>query len=343
MLPITEGKRFSKRLGFFAFRGLATVLLSLFLSFSAQAKDLTVLVVMSYEQDNPWCREIKEGIDSVLAPVSELTYVYMDTKVNFQGGPKKAEEAFALYKSLRPDGVITVDDNAQSMFVVPFLKDKVTTPVMFSGVNADAEKYGYPSKNVSGILERGHIRESIAFARQLSPAIRTVCFVMKESPSGHALSRQVETERESYSAKVAGIHMVRNTTELTKLGQKISGSCDAVFMDSLEGIRDKNDRPLANRALFEIFFKAYGGPVIGANRYHVEEGAFSAVVKTGQEQGGTAAEMLLKAMQGTPVDQIPITRNVRGRRIINVETMDTLKITPRPIDLRGATLVKTKR
>ena len=35
-----------------------------------------VLVVMSYEEDNPWCKEIREGIESVLSTSAELEYFY---------------------------------------------------------------------------------------------------------------------------------------------------------------------------------------------------------------------------------------------------------------------------
>ncbi len=65
---------------------------------------------------------------------------------------------------------------------------------MFSGVNAEAEKYGFPNSHISGILERGHIRESIAFSRQLDPAIRSVAFIARDSPSGQALFQQYEKE-----------------------------------------------------------------------------------------------------------------------------------------------------
>lgn len=307
-----------------------------------QAKAFKVLVVMSYEQDNPWCREIKEGIDSVLAVDSEITYFYMDTKVDPGNGPDKAQEAFALFQTLQPDGVITADDNAQSMLVVPHLKDKSATPVMFCGVNAEPEKYGYPASNVSGTLERGHIRESIAFIKQLTKPLDKIAFVAKDSPSGRALQAQVEAESGSYLAQVSGVHLVKQTDELQALAAQLNTTSDAVYMDSLEGIEDQDGQGLSHRRLYRLFTAAYRGPVIGANRYHVDQGALSAVVKTGQEQGETAAAMLLKALQGTPVSELPVTRNYKGRRVINVTTMDALGIVPRPIVLRGATLVRTQ-
>jgi hypothetical protein len=48
---------------------------------------------MSYEEDNPWVREIREGIDGVLASHARITYVHMNTKVDPQGGPTRGEEA----------------------------------------------------------------------------------------------------------------------------------------------------------------------------------------------------------------------------------------------------------
>ena len=60
----------------------------------------------------------------------------MDTKKNIEGGVRKAKDAYELYRRLQPDGVIAADDNAQSMFVVPYLKDRYDVPVIFCGVNA---------------------------------------------------------------------------------------------------------------------------------------------------------------------------------------------------------------
>jgi len=311
------------------------------LSAPVYAEQSKILVVMSYERDNPWCQEIKEGIESVLGDSYQITYFYMDTKINFSHGHKKAEQAYNLYKQVQPDGVIVADDNAQSMFVVPYLKDKVETPVMFCGVNADAKKYGYPSSNVSGTLERGHVRESIAFMKQLIPDLKTVAFVVKNSPSGIALSKQVELEKNTYLAKVNGFYLVNNTTELINTAKQLNGTADAVYIDSIEGIVDENLRPLNAQQFITLLSQTYSGPIIGANQYYIEKGALSAVVKTGQEQGELSAKQLLKTMQGTKLIDIPIEQNYKGKRILNVMTMKKMDIQPRPIVLRGVHLIKS--
>jgi len=322
---------------------LSSILLAGLLSTGATsvaAAEFKVLVVMSYEQDNPWVKEIREGIDSVLGSSSEITYFHMDTKVNREGGPRKAEEAYALYQSLQPHGVITADDDAQAMFVVPYLKDKVRTPIIFNGVNAAASKYGFPTDNISGVLERAHVRESLAFAKQLLPSIQTACFLTNNVPAGLALRTQMEEEKETYPAKVNAFHLVKSQGELEALSKSLRAGCDTLVIDSLEGILDTKSKPMNNREALKVLTGIYSGPILGGNRYQVEQGAWAAVVKTGQEQGETSAEMLLQAMRGTPVAKIPVVRNNKGQRIINVTALESHGITPRPIVLRGATLVR---
>jgi ABC-type uncharacterized transport system substrate-binding protein len=307
---------------------------------NSRAAEFKVLVVMSYEEDNPWVKEIRAGIDSVLQPSSEITYFHMNTKANRSGGTQKADEAFTLYQRLQPQGVIAADDDAQSMFVVPYLKEKTATPVMFNGVNAAAEKYGYPNAHVSGTLERAHVRESLAFMKQIVPSIQTACFMTNNVPPGLALRAQVDTEKASYPVNVGTFHLVKSNEEIEALGKTLRGNCDALFVDSLEGIVDKQGKAQDNKEILHALVRVFEGPILAGNRYQVEQGAWAAVVKTGQEQGELSAGMLLEAMRGKPVSAIPVTQNSRGQRIINITALERHGIVPKPTVLRGATLVK---
>ncbi len=306
----------------------------------ATATEFKTLVVMSYEEHNPWVKEIREGIESVLGAVSELTYFYMNTKVDPAGGRHQAEAAYALYHKLQPHGVIVADDDAQALFVVPFLKNQVSTPIMFNGVNAHAAHYGFPAANVSGILERAHVRESLAFIKQLVPAIQTACVIANDVPAGVALRAQVEAEHESYPVKLQAIHLVHSVRRLEALAQTVRTTCDTIFTDSLAGIVDSDAHPLTGGEVLNVLRTFYPGPILGGNRYLVEQGAWAAVVKTGQEQGETSAEMLLQAMRGRPVAEMPIQSNTRGQRVINLTALESHGIVPRPIILKGATLVR---
>lgn len=307
-----------------------------------EAASCKVLVVMSYGETFPWVREQKEGIDSVLGSSCQVRYFYLNTKEDFAGGPERARQAYALYRDFKPDGVIAADDDAQSMFVVPFLKDKVTTPVMFCGVNAEPEQYGYPAPNVSGVLERLHIFESIALARQLAPSIKTISFIMKESPVAQWVFDQVAKEAPTYPVRVVEIVKPKSLREAVAMTEELRKKSDLLFVETLEGIPDNTGRPMTDREVMPIIARTFGKPTIGTNSYAVEYALLAAVIKTGQEQGATAAGMLLKAMAGTPVSRIPITRNRFGKRMINLTVMKSLGMEPKPVILRGVELVRTR-
>lgn len=307
---------------------------------AATAKEFRVLVVMSYEENNPWVREIAEGIDGVLAPHAEITYFHMNTKVDPAGGTRRGEEAMDVFRKLQPHGVIAADDDAAAKFIARFLRGQVGTPVMFNGVNAEPSAHGFPAANVSGVLERAHIKESLAFIKQLVPSVQSACFMTNNVPPGQSLRNQVEQEKTDYPVKAGKFHLVSTIGELNAAVAAMANECDALVVDSLEGIADANGAPMDNAQVMKLLRAAHRGPILAGNRYQVEQGAWAAVVKTGQEQGDTSAEMLLRAMRGTPVEAIPIVRNIRGQRIINVTAMEAAGIEIRPQVLRGATLVR---
>jgi ABC-type uncharacterized transport system substrate-binding protein len=325
------------------------IILAIFLSCglcSAKAdetKKFKVLVVMSYEEDFPWDKEIKQGIESVLSGNSEIRYVYLNTRHNdSETGKTKAKEAYALYQEFKPDGVIAADDNAQSLFVVPYLKDKVKTPIMFNGVNAEPNEYGYPTSHISGILERVHYIESIAFIQQLVPSVKSVGYIWGNNATAKGFYQQVQQEMNTYSAKSVAFRFVETLDDAVKKAEELKPQCDAIFIDLVRGIKDKDGKPLDESAAVPVLVKAFGKPVLTANSYMMKYGALCAVVKTGQEQGQTSAKMLMKAMQGTPVSQIPITKNHNGKRMINATALKAFGIKPDISILQGAEIVKTE-
>jgi ABC-type uncharacterized transport system substrate-binding protein len=308
----------------------------------SKAAGCKVLVVMSYHAEMDWVQMMSEGINATLAGECEVKYFYLDTRRDFDGGPAKAQEAYALYGEWQPDGVIAADDNAQEMFVVPYLKDQVSTPVMFCGVNADPAKYGYPASNVSGILERMHIKESIAFLQQLVPTIKTVGYLAGDNSTAHSDQQQVQAEADTYPVESLPFHFVDTLEGALAAAKELSTQCDAAYIEHLVGIKDQDGEPMDEEEVVPLLVEAFGKPTFSANVFMIEYGILCAVVKTGQEQGRTVSEMLLQAMQGTLVSDIPITQNQYGRRILNVTTLKALGIKPKPKAIRGVELVKTQ-
>ncbi len=310
---------------------------------AAHAAQYNILVVMSYEENFPWCQEVKTGIESTLGSQGELRYVYMNTKTDPNGGAKKAEEAYAAYQEFQPDGVIAVDDSAQSLFVVPYLKDKVKTPVMFAGVNAEPSQYGYPAANVSGILEREQFKESLFLVQQLVRGAKTFGILLPDDATGKALFAQIEQEKGEYPLALAEAKIPKTFEELQTMTEAMKQTNDVLFYITLEGLPNHAGKAMTDKEMLPVVAAKFGKPILTNAPFRVKFGALCAVVKTGEEQGSAAADMLLSAMRGKSVAEIPIARNHFGRRILNVTTLQALQIKPSPIVLRGAELVTTEQ
>ncbi len=317
----------------------------LYPAMAEESKKFKVLAVMSYDNSFFWNKDLKEGIDSILEDKCDITYVYLDTwrsKDNLEKGHEKAKEAYELYLKLQPDGVIASDDNAQSMFVVPYLKDKVKTPIIFCGVNEEIQTYGYPAQNITGVTEVAHFRESIAFVQQIVPSVKTVGYIMLDRSTAQGFLKQFNKEKDTYPAKSSDFKLVKTLEEANAVIDDFKTTCDALFIDNMEGLTDASGMPLSEKEAVQLLTRRFARPSFCCNTKNVEFGVLCAVVKFGKEQGTLGAEMLLKAMNGTPISDLPVTKNTQGKRMLNVTVMKELGIKPQTEVLRKTEVVKTE-
>jgi len=297
-----------------------------------------VLIVASYHQGYKWVDEIVRTLEHELAG-ADLTVFYMDTKRNLDGAEEKAREAFSLYSELQPDAVITIDDTAQSYFVVPYLRDKVSTPVIFCGVNDDAARYGFPAGNVTGVLEKKHYRESISFAQIIDPQIRTVGILYRPSPSNITNVAQIEKEKGSYSAEVIAILAVDSIGDVRSALAEYASQVDAFILMNMTGIVDDNNKQMEGHEAIARIVDETGRVTIGASDWEVESGALCGVIKTAEEQGVLAASQLISHWQDKAIADLPVIQNRNGQRYINLKTMNKLQIQLRPEVIIGTRII----
>jgi ABC-type uncharacterized transport system substrate-binding protein len=156
---------------------------------------------------------------------------------------------------------------------------------------------------------------------------------MKDDPSSYGILKQMRDEEHGYSAKLVTARFVKSAGDAVAAARELKARCDALFVTPMDGLTSQGGKPLTSEELTPMIVKAFGRPTFSENSFNVKFGVLCAVVKTGQEQGGTAAKMLLQAMRGTPVKDMPITRNRHGKRMINVDVMKSLGIMPKPVFL----------
>ena len=277
------------------------------------AAQFKVMVVLSYDRQFAWERDIVEGILSVLGESSDIQYVEMNTKADFAGGQQKAQEAYALYQQFQPDGIITADDNAISMFVLPYIKDKVKTPVIFCGVNAEPEKYGFPASNVSGVLERTHYLSSLALAKQLVPTLKTYSFMEKKDPSAEENLKQLKKQIPADEFRFVEAKMPVTLKEALAMATELNAQSDALIMSTLTGLLDDNGKALTDETAVPLVNQAFGKPVLGTMDSQVAMGGHPLYgrqnrTRTRDAGGGNAVESDAGHAAFTTADHAKSTR-----------------------------------
>ena len=124
-----------------------------------------MLLVHSYHQGYRWVDTITEGVRSAIQGTGlELDIFCMDAKRHTDEAWKidAGRRAKKRVDQYHPDIILAADDDAQQYFAAFYLNTAL--PVVFTGVDADPSKYGYPAANVTGVIERPHFKESLAFA-----------------------------------------------------------------------------------------------------------------------------------------------------------------------------------
>jgi len=287
-----------------------------------------VLFVNSYHEGYEWSDGIETGLQNVLAGTGvELKLVRMDTKRNPSDEYAKSAglAAKAEIEAFKPDVVITADDNAQKYLVVPYLMD-TALPVVFCGVNWDASIYGFPTSNMTGMVE-------VELPDRLVEHLKTYA---KGGRVGY-LTVDSETERkvaEIYNERFFGgemqVYWVRTFDEFKEAFIKAQEEVDILFLGNNAGIdrweQDEVEKFIADNIRIPS----------GTINSWLAPYSLITLAKSAQEQGEWAGQAALRILAGTPASEIPLAENKKEELILNLEIAGKLAIVFPPSMLRNA-------
>lgn len=269
-----------------------------------------IIFVDSYHEGYPWSDGITKGIQQTLDGTGvELKVIRMDTKRNKEDAFMKeaALKAKAEIEAFKPDVVIAADDNASKYLIQPFYKDGAI-PFVFCGVNWDASIYGYPYKNVTGMVEVAGVKELLDTLRPIAKGDRIALL------SDDTLSSRKNVE--NYT-KVSGVKLspflVKTMAEWKESFAKIQNEFDLLIVDNVVGINDFDAKE--GEAFAVAHAKIPSGAVQGVNMPY----AMLGYLKISEEQGEWSAQAALKILDGTSPADIPIVNNTKGAIVVNAK------------------------
>lgn len=125
----------------------------------ADTSDPVCFYVNSYHKGNAGSDGIERGLRTSLVNKCEIVQLDMDS-LNHQSvhdAERAGRAAYEMMKVVKPDVVITSDDDAAKYFIMPYASNS-DIPVVFSGINWTASEYNLPDTHITGILEVAPIK-----------------------------------------------------------------------------------------------------------------------------------------------------------------------------------------
>ena len=284
-----------------------------------------MLLVHSYHQGYRWVDTITEGVRSAIHGSGvEMEIFCMDAKRHTDEAWKidAGRRARKRVDEFHPDIILAADDDAQEYFATSYLDTAL--PVVFTGVDADPSKYGYPAANVTGVIERPHFRESLALAQRLRPIRRIAVLSCHDSTSILALGFM---KQEQLDVEVAEWLMVDDFDDWKKAIDRFNRSVDAIVIRSYQAVkRPGSAENMAPSGVAQWTAAHATIPTIAFHDFEIEDGLLVGVVKSGQEYGRIPAEYALRILSGTPPAALPVVKPSHGVKMINRATARRLGI-----------------
>lgn len=157
--------------------GLASLVLLQFPAQAAHGSGFRILHIMSFNSPYRWTDGQLDGFKAGLGGDVKAEYqvFQLDTKrqSSKEEMARNAQRAMKLIADWKPDLVYTSDDDAIQLVVSNYINKDL--PFVFSGVNKNLEDHGIKgATNITGVLEREHILESIHLLQAIKPGARRI-------------------------------------------------------------------------------------------------------------------------------------------------------------------------
>ena len=290
-----------------------------------------IVYVNSYHEGYAWSDAIEAGLHKVLDGTGvELKIIRLDTKQHPEVafGEAAGANAWSEIQAYQPDVVIASDDNAQKYLVVPFMKNS-KYPVIFNGVNWDASAYGFPTANITGMIE-------VELPDQLIQLLKTNA---KGERLGY-LTIDTETERkvvDIYNTRFFGGQLqpywVKTQDEFKSAFLAAQQEVDILFMGNNAGSDAWDEEEMKQFILNNTTI-----PTGSINDWMAPYSLLT-LAKSGEEQGEWSAQTALDILGGKAPSDISLAENKRGQLIVNLDLADKLGIVFAPSLLKNAVIL----
>jgi len=305
-------------------------------SYSLPEQRKKVLLVNSYHRGHRWTDGTVAGALRVFGAVEKeggeidntesrviCRTVYMDTKRNRseQFMQEAARQTVLVIESWQPDIVIAADDNAARFLIAPYYRNSAV-PVVFCGINMDASMYGFPCRNITGMVEIPRIIELLKTMRPHARGDQTGylgvdTFSSRKDAAGY---------EQQHGVRMHDVTYVKTFAQWKMSYRAMQEKVDMLIIGSVSGIEGWDEDEARQ------WVHICTAIPTGTNYSNLRNIALVSYAKVPGEQGEWAATTALDILKGKRPEDIPIAVNRKFRVYLNMKLAKQLGI-KFPMDL----------
>lgn len=333
-----------KRFYFFLIISMCFIIFQLNPCFAGISKK--VLIVHSYEKAHICGQPQHDGAIKALNEAKwivgknlNLSVYHMDTKRK-NNTPDlikaQAKKVLSLVNKLKPDVILTLDDNAFRTVALPLAGSNIK--IVFCGMNGQPETYNKkkyfmatrkrPGSNITGVYEKLHIREAIQVLSNLLK-LKNVLILDDLSPTGKAISIQVKLELDSSNEKPLPCKIKKKTIKSWEQYKGVirtintSSGIDAFYLGTLL-LKDRSGKTYTAKEIINYAIKYAKKPAIGLNYAFIKMGLYGGASVDFFEMGYQAGKKVAAILNGTSPGDLPIHDAQRVALVFNLKRAKTL-------------------
>lgn len=303
-----------------------------------------ILYVNSYHKGYDWSDGIEKGLISALGRDDSgkteyilddyLLRIYrMDTKRNSNEEYIK-NEALSITEIIsrwKPDILITSDDNAAKYLISPYYTNS-DLPVIFCGLNWDASIYGFPTKNITGMVEVAPVKNLIEMLKTYAGGTRIGYLGADNLSENKEVYHYINTLNIEFTEGA----LVKTFEEWKKNYVKLQKSCDMVILVNYTGINNWNDEEAREFLLQETHVPT------GSTSSTMQSYVAVSMARVPEEQGWWAGKQALRVLKGTSPRDIAPATNKNSNLILNMTLCKKLNMIFDAETIDNAVIVEMK-
>jgi ABC-type uncharacterized transport system substrate-binding protein len=300
--------------------------------------------VMSFDSPWRWTDGQLDGFREGLGlPAAEIAVFQMDTKrhASEEAKAERGRLARAFVDAFRPDLLYASDDDAQQHVTRHYLGSRL--PLVFSGVNRDPESFGFDkASNVTGVLEREHVAETLRLLRELVPGVRRLVVLSDHGPYWDAVIRRVQAG----VAEVGGLTLTQvvRTPLFEGYCQAVvdaQSQADALLHLGILTLVDATGRPVPYQAVQRWVVANSRLPDASFWMDRVHHGTLASVTVSETEQGRAAGRLARAILvDGAAPASLAMRPTAKGQPALNLQRARALGITVRSTQLLQSQIVR---